>query len=233
MHHAKLTSKDKLEKKVIALEARLNELYKESRTQEVPVEEPYHDGYYFELHLKPKYQYTALSDTLKESLDFILDKSLVRFHREKHPEFLKTYDVFTDRWKAEKSRWHGQILIDNGFFPSFEERYFEKNVPEKFRSLFVLRECTVEAFFGSTETKWVWVVNSLWRDYFQIHRRKRIITHRQTVIGELESEIKKLGELLYTQKLSAMYRVKHWKDDDWWYEGKKKRDIVRAPKVDD
>lgn len=105
-------------------------------------------------------------------------------------EFCKTKDFKRLNWKTRKMEPIQQHLayLDEKEFEKLDAR--EKTAFNKERRLF--------KYWFTQEYRDVWVVTKPWQFVFRI--RPSFLTHEKVVNGDIESEIKKIREKLYTYR---------------------------------
>jgi len=213
----------KLEKQAINLKEKLNQLHHMSYTEEVPLEHPYHSGYYFEVALKPK---ARIKEKNINKVNWILNKSRRIFYKSKVPDDLINYNVFLDETRNRMN-----------FFPILSERQY-KFVPEDLKSenprfSFLDKDALFNEEYRfnpySGERYSIFTITHEFKKLFYIKRSKRIITHRKIIYGEFESEEKKLNDKLYNDGFytrNAPNGKRYW-EWDWHIRGVIKRDNKR------
>jgi len=217
----------KLEKQAINLKRRINELYDISYTEEVPIEVPYHSGYYFELAIK---QNIKIKEKNRAKVNWILENSKKLWYKEKNPSSLEYYDVCLDK-TIEK------FGGSRNFFPILTERSYEK-VPRELKSDFPLFSFLDKDSLFNQEIKFntwsgekynMFYITHEFKKMFYLKRSKRIITHRKIIFGEFESEEKKINDKLYNDGFYTRFAPdgrRCW-EYDWHIRGINKRDNKR------
>lgn len=96
---------------------------------------------------------------------------------------------------------------------SFTENEFDKVVPEQFRNEFRL-ELVTTSYWGMYSTeRYIWKLIDPW--YLEEKVKKHYITEKRLLVPEAESELEKLTEEVYQNKMNLVKKLKSPKKSDW------------------